>query len=122
MVFQNPDNQMVATAVEEDVAFGPENLGCASGRNPAASGRALKTVGMWEHRTAAPHLLSGGQKQRVAIAGVLAMEPQALVLDEPTAMLDPGVAESYGYSGPLKPYPGYYSYTHYPLYGRGGSS
>jgi energy-coupling factor transport system ATP-binding protein len=89
MVFQNPDNQMVATAVEEDVAFGPENLGVPAAEIRQRVEVALKTVGMWEHRTAAPHLLSGGQKQRVAIAGVLAMEPQALVLDEPTAMLDP---------------------------------
>lgn len=89
MVFQNPDNQMVATAVEEDVAFGPENLGVPAAEIRRRVEAALKTVGMWEYRTAAPHLLSGGQKQRVAIAGVLAMQPEALILDEPTAMLDP---------------------------------
>ena len=89
MVFQNPDNQIVANVVEEDVAFGPENLGVAS---PAIRHRvdaALKQVGMYEYREHAPHLLSGGQKQRVAIAGVIAMEPKCIVLDEPTAMLDP---------------------------------
>ena len=89
MVFQNPDNQIVANVVEEDVAFGPENLGVAS---PAIRHRvdaALKQVGMYEYREHAPHLLSGGQKQRVAIAGVIAMEPKSFVLDEPTAMLDP---------------------------------
>jgi len=89
MVFQNPDNQLVANVVEEDVAFGPENLGVAS---PAIRQRvdcALKQVGMYEYRAHAPHLLSGGQKQRVAIAGVIAMEPKCIVLDEPTAMLDP---------------------------------
>ena len=89
MVFQNPDNQIVANVVEEDVAFGPENLGVAS---PAIRHRvdaALKQVGMYEYREHAPHLLSGGQKQRIAIAGVIAMEPKCIVLDEPTAMLDP---------------------------------
>ena len=89
MVFQNPDNQIVANVVEEDVAFGPENLGVAA---PAIRHRvdaALKQVGMYEYREHAPHLLSGGQKQRVAIAGVIAMEPKCIVLDEPTAMLDP---------------------------------
>ncbi len=89
MVFQNPDNQIVANVVEEDVAFGPENLGVAS---PAIRKRvddALKQVGMYEYREHAPHLLSGGQKQRIAIAGVIAMEPKCIVLDEPTAMLDP---------------------------------
>ena len=89
MVFQNPDNQIVANVVEEDVAFGPENLGIAS---PAIRKRvddALKQVGMYEYRDHAPHLLSGGQKQRIAIAGIIAMEPKCIVLDEPTAMLDP---------------------------------
>lgn len=89
MVFQNPDNQMVATAVEEDVAFGPENLGVPTAEIRQRVEAALKIVDMWEFRAAAPHLLSGGQKQRVAIAGVLAMQPEALILDEPTAMLDP---------------------------------
>ena len=89
MVFQNPDNQIVANVVEEDVAFGPENLGIASPEIRNRVERALKHVGMYEYREHAPHLLSGGQKQRVAIAGVIAMEPKCIVLDEPTAMLDP---------------------------------
>lgn len=89
MVFQNPDNQIVANVVEEDVAFGPENLGVASPMIRQRVDRALQTVGMYDYRTHAPHLLSGGQKQRVAIAGILAMEPKCIVLDEPTAMLDP---------------------------------
>ena len=89
MVFQNPDNQIVANVVEEDVAFGPENLGIASPEIRQRVDRALKQVGMYEYRSHAPHLLSGGQKQRVAIAGVIAMEPRCIVLDEPTAMLDP---------------------------------
>lgn len=89
MVFQNPDNQIVATVVEEDVAFGPENLGI---ENPELRNRvddALKTVDMYKYKDKAPHMLSGGQKQRVAIAGVLAMNPDVIVFDEPTAMLDP---------------------------------
>ena len=89
MVFQNPDNQIVANVVEEDVAFGPENLGVASPAIRQRVDRALKQVGMYEYREHAPHLLSGGQKQRVAIAGIIAMEPKCIVLDEPTAMLDP---------------------------------
>ena len=89
MVFQNPDNQIVANVVEEDVAFGPENLGVASPAIRQRVDNALKQVGMYEYREHAPHLLSGGQKQRVAIAGVIAMEPRCIVLDEPTAMLDP---------------------------------
>ena len=89
MVFQNPDNQIVANVVEEDVAFAPENLGVAPAEIRQRVDSALKTVGMYEFRKHAPHLLSGGQKQRVAIAGVLAMEPRIIVLDEPTAMLDP---------------------------------
>ena len=89
MVFQNPDNQIVANVVEEDVAFGPENLGVASPMIRNRVDSALKQVGMYEYRTHAPHLLSGGQKQRVAIAGIIAMEPKCIVLDEPTAMLDP---------------------------------
>ena len=89
MVFQNPDNQIVANVVEEDVAFGPENLGVASPVIRHRVDNALKQVGMYEYREHAPHLLSGGQKQRVAIAGVIAMEPKCIVLDEPTAMLDP---------------------------------
>lgn len=89
MVFQNPDNQIVANVVEEDVAFGPENLGISSPEIRHRVDNALKQVGMYEYREHAPHLLSGGQKQRVAIAGIIAMEPKCIVLDEPTAMLDP---------------------------------
>ena len=89
MVFQNPDNQIVANVVEEDVAFGPENLGIGSPEIRRRVDVALKQVGMYEYREHAPHLLSGGQKQRIAIAGVIAMEPRCIVLDEPTAMLDP---------------------------------
>ena len=89
MVFQNPDNQIVANVVEEDVAFGPENLGIAAPEIRHRVDNALKQVGMYEYREHAPHLLSGGQKQRIAIAGIIAMEPKCIVLDEPTAMLDP---------------------------------
>lgn len=89
MVFQNPDNQIVATIVEEDVAFGPENLGIPPKEIRVRIEKALRAVGMWEYRKKAPHLLSGGQKQRIAIAGVIAMKPQCIILDEPTAMLDP---------------------------------
>ena len=89
MVFQNPDNQIVANVVEEDVAFGPENLGVASPEIRRRVDQALRQVGMYEYREHAPHLLSGGQKPRIAIAGILAMEPKCIVLDEPTAMLDP---------------------------------
>ncbi|MBE6939685.1 MAG: energy-coupling factor transporter ATPase [Ruminococcaceae bacterium] len=89
MVFQNPDNQIVANVVEEDVAFAPENLGVASEQIRRRVDDALNTVGMSAYATHAPHLLSGGQKQRIAIAGVIAMEPKCIVLDEATAMLDP---------------------------------
>ncbi|MCI6360049.1 MAG: energy-coupling factor transporter ATPase [Clostridiales bacterium] len=89
MVFQNPDNQIVANVVEDDVAFAPENLGVPPEKIRRRVDAALKQVGMYEFRMHAPHLLSGGQKQRVAIAGVIAMEPKCIVLDEPTAMLDP---------------------------------
>ena len=89
MVFQNPDNQIVATVVEEDVAFGPENLGVEPGEIRKRVDSALKDVEMYEFREHAPHQLSGGQKQRVAIAGIIAMRPRCIVLDEATAMLDP---------------------------------
>ena len=89
MVFQNPDNQIVANVVEEDVAFGPENLGISSAEIRRRVDSALQQVGMSSYAKHAPHLLSGGQKQRIAIAGVIAMEPKCIVLDEPTAMLDP---------------------------------
>lgn len=89
MVFQNPDNQLVATIVEEDVAFGPENLGIPPAEIRKRVDNSLETVGMSEYKRHAPHLLSGGQKQRIAIAGILAMEPKCIVFDEPTAMLDP---------------------------------
>jgi len=94
MVFQNPDNQIVATVVEEDVAFAPENLGYPSDEIRRRVDEALKIVGMYQYREHAPHLLSGGQKQRIAIAGVLAMRPECVVFDEPTAMLDPRGRES----------------------------
>lgn len=89
MVFQNPDNQIVASVVEDDVAFAPENLGVPPEEIRKRVDNALKQVDMYEFRMHAPHLLSGGQKQRVAIAGVIAMEPEVIILDEPTAMLDP---------------------------------
>lgn len=89
MVFQNPDNQIVATVVEEDVAFGPENLGVEPSEIKRRVDEALSLVGMSEFSHAAPHNLSGGQKQRIAIAGIIAMQPSCIVLDEPTAMLDP---------------------------------
>ena len=89
LVFQNPDNQIIASIVEEDVAFGTENLGVSPEEIRQRVDEALKSVGMYEHRLKAPHQLSGGQKQRIAIAGIIAMEPECIVLDEPTAMLDP---------------------------------
>ncbi|MBQ5348054.1 MAG: energy-coupling factor transporter ATPase [Ruminococcus sp.] len=93
LVLQNPDNQLVASIIEEDVAFGPENLGVEPGEIRKRVDAALKTVGMYDYRTHAPHKLSGGQKQRVAIAGILAMQPSCVVFDEPTAMLDPNGRE-----------------------------
>ena len=89
MVFQNPDNQIVANVVEDDVAFAPENLGVEPSEIRNRVDEALTLVGMYEYRQHAPHLLSGGQKQRIAIAGIIAMKPRVIVLDEPTAMLDP---------------------------------
>jgi len=89
MVFQNPDNQLVSSIVEDDVAFGPENLGIEPGEIRKRVDESLYSVNMYEERKKAPHLLSGGQKQRIAIAGVIAMRPECIILDEPTAMLDP---------------------------------
>lgn len=89
MVFQNPDNQIIGTVVEEDVGFGPENMGVPTEEIWERVEESLKSVGMWKYRKASPNRLSGGQKQRVAIAGVVAMHPKCIVLDEPTAMLDP---------------------------------
>ena len=89
MVFQNPDNQIIGTVVEEDVGFGPENMGIPREEIWKRVEKSLKAVGMWEYRSHSPNKLSGGQKQRVAIAGVVAMQPKCIVLDEPTAMLDP---------------------------------
>lgn len=89
MVFQNPDNQIIGTVVEEDVGFGPENMGVPTEEIWERVAESLRAVGMWEYRKASPNKLSGGQKQRVAIAGVVAMHPKCIVLDEPTAMLDP---------------------------------
>ncbi len=89
VVFQNPDNQIVATIVEEDVAFGPENLGIEPSEIRRRVDESLKIVGMYKYKNHEPHKLSGGQKQRVAIAGIIAMEPRCIILDEPTAMLDP---------------------------------
>ena len=93
MVFQNPDNQIIASVVQEDVGFGPENIGVPTDEIWERVEKSLKAVGMWEYREHSPNKLSGGQKQRVAIAGVMAMEPRCIVLDEPTAMLGPGRAE-----------------------------
>ncbi len=89
MVFQNPDNQLVSAIVEDDVAFGPENLGVPTEEIRERVDAALKAVGMYDYRESAPHLLSGGQKQRIAIAGIYAMRPECMIFDEPTAMLDP---------------------------------
>ncbi len=89
MVFQNPDNQLVSAIVEDDIAFGPENLGIEPGEIKKRVKESLQAVGMYDYRKKAPHLLSGGQKQRIAIAGVIAMRPECIIFDEPTAMLDP---------------------------------
>lgn len=90
MIFQNPDNQIIGQVVEEDVGFGPENMGVPTKEIWERVEEALKTVGMWEYRKKSPNRLSGGQKQRVSIAGVIAMHPKCIIMDEPTAMLDPG--------------------------------
>ena len=108
MVFQNPDNQIVATVVEEDVAFALENLGVPTGEMRTRVDDAMKLAGIYEQRNKAPHKLSGGQKQRVAIAGVIAMRPDCLILDESTAMLDP----LYGGSRPCRPHIGHEPRTH----------
>ena len=118
MVFQNPDNQIVATVVEEDVAFALENLGVPPEEIRRRVDEAMRMTGIYKHRLKGPHKLSGGQKQRVAIAGVIAMRPDCLVLDESTAMLDPRGDEHH-----RPPEPGFrhYSGGHHPLYGRGGA-
>ena len=118
MVFQNPDNQIVANVVEEDVAFGPENLGIASPEIRNRVDKALKQVGMYAFREHAPHLLSGGQKQRIAIAGVIAMAPKCIVLDEPTAMLDPQGRRD---GCPPKPRKKDHSCAYYAPHGRSGT-
>jgi len=94
MVFQNPDNQIISNVVEEDVGFGPENMGVPTGEIWKRVEESLKNTGMYEYRKASPNHLSGGQKQRVAIAGIMAMKPECIILDEPTAMLDPGGRKS----------------------------
>lgn len=116
MVFQNPDNQIVATVVEEDVAFALENLGVPTGEMRTRVDDAMKLAGIYEQRNKAPHKLSGGQKQRVAIAGVIAMRPDCLILDESTAMLDPAAAPG----NENHPQPAgcrHFHCVHYPLYG-----
>ena len=118
MVFQNPDNQIVANVVEEDVAFAPENLGVEPAEIRRRVDEALKAVGMYEYREHAPHLLSGGQKQRVAIAGVIAMQPRCIVLDEPTAMLDP-IGRAEDHQGP-QPQLRRDGGAYHPPHGRGG--
>ena len=120
MVFQNPDNQIVANVVEEDVAFAPENLGVPPEEIRRRVDDALKAVGMYQYREHAPHLLSGGQKQRIAIAGVIAMEPRCIVLDEPTAMLDPiGRADVLRTIKTLNRERGGHRGPHHPPHGRG---
>lgn len=118
MVFQNPDNQIVANVVEDDVAFAPENLGVPPQEIRARVDAALRQVGMYDFRLHAPHLLSGGQKQRVAIAGVIAMQPKCIVLDEPTAMLDPsGRREVIDTATKLCRGAGHHGRAHYTPYG-----
>ena len=118
MVFQNPDNQIVANVVEDDVAFAPENLGVPSQEIRARVDAALKQVGMYDFRLHAPHLLSGGQKQRVAIAGVIAMQPKCIVLDEPTAMLDPAGRREVIDTATKLCREQHHGRTHYASYGR----
>ena len=121
MVFQNPDNQIIGTVVEEDVGFGPENLGVPTDEIWKRVEDSLKSVGMISYRHHSPNKLSGGQKQRVAIAGVIAMEPKCIVLDEPTAMLDPmGRKEVFKNSAEVKRAEESYGYTDHTLYGRSG--
>ena len=120
MVFQNPDNQIIGTVVEEDVGFGPENLGVPTEEIWQRVEDSLKAVGMIEYRHHSPNKLSGGQKQRVAIAGVMAMRPKCIVLDEPTAMLDPnGRKEVLRSVMELRKKRTHYSDSDHPLYGRG---
>lgn len=122
MVFQNPDNQIVATIVEEDVAFGYENLGIPPQEIRKRVDDALKAVEMYEYREHAPSQLSGGQKQRVAIAGIIAMRPDCIVLDEPTAMLDPQrQTRSHEYDSHAESGIWDYHCADYPLYGRGST-
>ena len=118
MVFQNPDNQIIGTVVEEDVGFGPENLGVPTDEIWKRVEDSLKSVGMISYRHHSPNKLSGGQKQRVAIAGVIAMEPKCIVLDEPTAMLDDGEKRSFKNSAEVKRAEESYGYTDHTLYGR----
>ena len=119
LILQNPDNQLVASIVEEDIAFGPENLGVPPAEIRQRVDDALKAVDMYEYREHAPHKLSGGQKQRVAIAGIIAMEPSTIVLDEPTAMLDPRGRQEVGYHNKAEQGKRHHDCVDYPLYGRG---
>ena len=119
MVFQNPDNQIVSTIVEEDCAFGLENMGVAPQEIRRRVDEALARVGMAEYALSSPHMLSGGQKQRVAIAGVVAMRPKIIVFDESTAMLDPVGPAGRIFPGPkIEPGRGHHHRVDHPLYGR----
>ena len=117
MVFQNPDNQIIASVVEEDVGFGPENIGVPTDEIWQRVEESLKAVGMLKYREHSPNKLSGGQKQRVAIAGVMAMQPECIVLDEPTAMLDP-VGRKEVLEAGTEPEKRCYHHSDYTLYGR----